>query len=67
MNEYVKPDLNQMLDAGRFDPNCAESSWILPANWYFDPQIYHLEHEKPEYSEHHVHFFQQMVYRALNE
>ena len=45
MNALVKPDLAQLLDSGRFDPNCAESSWTLPANWYFDPQIYQLECE----------------------
>ena len=46
MHETAKPDFNQLLDSGRFDPNCAESSWTLPASWYFDPQIFQLECEK---------------------
>ena len=33
------------LDAGRFDPEGAETSWTLPADWYFDPEIYRREHE----------------------
>ncbi|MEM7116972.1 MAG: aromatic ring-hydroxylating dioxygenase subunit alpha [Chloroflexota bacterium] len=33
------------LDPGLFDPNDAEASWTLPANWYYDPAIYQQEHE----------------------
>ncbi len=32
------------LDPGGFDP-VAENSLTLPASWYFDPEIYRLEHE----------------------
>jgi len=43
MNEYVKLPSDELLEAGRFDPDCAETSWTLPARWYFDPAVYALE------------------------
>lgn len=33
------------LDAGRFDPESAETSWTLPAEWYTRPDVYDREHE----------------------
>lgn len=43
MNEDIR--LSIAPDAGRFDPESAEASWTLPAEWYFDPEIYRQEHE----------------------
>jgi phenylpropionate dioxygenase-like ring-hydroxylating dioxygenase large terminal subunit len=37
---------SRSLDSGLFDPSSAESSWTLPADWYFDPAIYKEEHER---------------------
>ncbi len=45
MNEQVKPPLELLRDVGRFDPRCAETSWSLPAAWYFDAHIYQLEQQ----------------------
>ena len=44
MNEFA--DSPATLEAGRFDPDCAERSWTLPAHWYFDPAIYARERER---------------------
>lgn len=44
MNEPFKPVGHPLLDAGRFDA-VAENSWTLPSSWYFEPEIYRLEHE----------------------
>lgn len=43
MNEHVGPIVPAGLDAGKFDPDNAETSWTLPAEWYFDPAIYARE------------------------
>ena len=73
------------LDPGLFDPDSAEASWTLPANWHLaswipenadtvidnNHECYHcaVNHKSlmqlVDFSEHHVHFFQQFVYRAL--
>jgi len=44
MNELFKAKARAALDAGRFDP-VAENSFTLPSEWYYDPDIYRLEHE----------------------
>jgi len=46
MNEYVRPPLDSLLDIGKFDPDNAETSWSLPASWYYLPKIYHLEQQQ---------------------
>ncbi len=46
MNEQATPAPAALLDVGRFDPKCAESSWTLPSTWYFDEQIYALEQSR---------------------
>ncbi|MCP4766662.1 MAG: aromatic ring-hydroxylating dioxygenase subunit alpha [Gammaproteobacteria bacterium] len=33
------------VDAGRFDPESAAASWTLPSDWYYESEIYLLEHE----------------------
>ncbi len=43
MNKITSVDVG-LLDAGRFHP-VAEDSFTLPARWYFEPEIYRLEHE----------------------
>src|SRR5262245_3469252 len=44
MNKPLDPGSLPLLDAGRFAAD-AESSFTLPASWYFDPAIYRAEHE----------------------
>ncbi|MEZ5923362.1 MAG: aromatic ring-hydroxylating dioxygenase subunit alpha [Hyphomicrobiaceae bacterium] len=44
MNRHVLPARPASLDAGRFDPESPERSWTLPAEWYYDPDIYRREH-----------------------
>lgn len=44
MNEHFKAKARAALDAGRFDP-VAENSFTLPSEWYYDTEIYRLEHE----------------------
>jgi len=44
MNERFDPKPETPLDAGLFD-SVAENSWTLPADWYYDPEIYRREHE----------------------
>lgn len=43
MNKIV-PLQAGLLDAGRFRPS-AEDSYTLPAAWYYEPEIFRLEHE----------------------
>lgn len=43
MNKIV-PLQAGLLDADRFRPS-AEDSYTLPAAWYYEPEIYRLEHE----------------------
>ena len=43
MNELVSIPVGPALDAGRFDP-LPESSFTLPSEWYFDPEVWRLEH-----------------------
>ncbi|MEM1198445.1 MAG: aromatic ring-hydroxylating dioxygenase subunit alpha [Pseudomonadota bacterium] len=43
MNERVPLQTN-LLDAGRFAER-AEDSFTLPAHWYYEPEIFRLEHE----------------------
>ena len=45
MNEHVKAIPPATLDAGLFDPDSAENSWTLPADWYHEPEVYRREHE----------------------
>jgi choline monooxygenase len=45
MNEHSKFNRQVPLDAGRFDPDSAENSWTLPAEWYYGPDVYRREHE----------------------
>ena len=45
MNGPLAPPNAPILDTGRFDPDRAETSWTLPADWYFEPEIYRQEHE----------------------
>ncbi len=40
----ITPVNGDLLDAGRFNA-WAEDSFTLPARWYYDPEIYRLEHE----------------------
>ncbi|MDH3740472.1 MAG: Rieske (2Fe-2S) protein [Hyphomicrobiales bacterium] len=42
MNEFVA---SPGPVAGRFNPDSAEASWTLPAEWYFDPAIFARERE----------------------
>ena len=44
MNRPLPPSRPGPLDAGLFDPASPERSWTLPADWYFDPDIYRKEH-----------------------
>ena len=44
MNEHFDPTFGNRPDAGLFDP-VAEESHTLPAEWYYDPDIYRREHE----------------------
>lgn len=52
----------RQLDVGGFSHD-AKVSFTLPSTWYYDPDVYAREHV--EYSEHHVHFFQDFVRKAL--
>ena len=45
MNEQSEPHRTAPLDAGRFDPESAENSWTLPADWYHRPDVYARERE----------------------
>ncbi|MEM7225443.1 MAG: aromatic ring-hydroxylating dioxygenase subunit alpha [Pseudomonadota bacterium] len=45
MNGISPPHRPPALDAGRFDPESAEVSWTLPAEWYYEPDVYRREHE----------------------
>lgn len=44
MNRPLPPSRPGPLDAGLFDPASPERSWTLPADWYFNPDIYKREH-----------------------
>ncbi|MEM7562903.1 MAG: SRPBCC family protein [Pseudomonadota bacterium] len=46
MNDFVKPDKALLLNAERFNPDCAESSWTLPGDWYYRSEIYARECER---------------------
>ncbi|WP_421702583.1 aromatic ring-hydroxylating oxygenase subunit alpha [Aliiroseovarius sp.] len=43
MNEHVNPQVP--IDAGLFDPDNPETSWTLPADWYYRPDIHEMERE----------------------
>ena len=45
MNQTTRLPQSPRLDAGRFDPDSAEASCTLPADWYYEPEIYRREHE----------------------
>ena len=44
MNKPFNLDAFPALDPGRFAAD-ASKSFTLPASWYFDPAVYHAEHE----------------------
>ncbi|MDP2738756.1 MAG: aromatic ring-hydroxylating dioxygenase subunit alpha [Pseudorhodobacter sp.] len=46
MSAHAKPGHQPAPVAGLFDPDRAENSWTLPADWYTDPAHYRVEHEK---------------------